>query len=374
VSAPRRTRELARTVLLHPHPAVELVPEMAADEWQAFKSDIVQRGILQPLEVLKDNVVVDGRHRLRAARELKLARVPVRLVEPPDVVEHILLAASRRRNLSAGQLAALAVELELHRRNLREATERKPSKLPAGAGVATLPPGGRVREAIARHAGVSPRTVQDALTVYEHDKHVFAEVKAGLKPVHIAARELRRQHRHAAIAAAPALPRGRYDLVYADPPWRLGNPNSEYAPDNYYPTLPIDEIKALNVPAARDAVLFLWAVNRLLPEALEVMQAWGFAYRANISWDKLSIGQGIWTRGQHELLLIGVRGNYPPPTPRRRVSSVLRAKRGRHSEKPAAMYTQLERMYPRARKLELFARGKPRSGWTAWGNEVETAA
>ena len=44
------------------------------------------------------------------------------------------------------------------------------------------------------------------------------------------------------------------------------------------------------------------------------------------------------------------------------------AEMGRHSEKPAHAHTLIERMYPNARRLELFARGAPRTGWTAWGN------
>ena len=170
------------------------------------------------------------------------------------------------------------------------------------------------------------------------------------------------------------MPCGSFELIYADPPWQLGNPSSEWAPENYYPTLPLEQIKTLDVPVATDAVLFLWAVNALLPEAIEVMQAWGFEYRTNMVWDKQSIGLGVWLRSQHELLILGRRGNHPPPTTRRRVASILAAPRRRHSEKPQQMYELLERMYPDATKLELFARGKPRPGWTAWGNQLEAAA
>ena len=83
---------------------------------------------------------------------------------------------------------------------------------------------------------------------------------------------------------------------------------------------------------------------------------------------------GVWLRSQHELLLLGRRGNYAPPPRRRLVPSILPARRGRHSEKPQAMYQLLERMYPNASKLELFARGRPRPGWTAWGNQLEQEA
>ena len=86
---------------------------------------------------------------------------------------------------------------------------------------------------------------------------------------------------------------------------------------------------------------------------------------------KPSIGPGRWVRNQHEPLLLGRRGNYPAPYPKDLPSSVIHAKRGRHSEKPPCVYERIERMYPHASKLELFARGTPRPGWAAWGNEVE---
>jgi N6-adenosine-specific RNA methylase IME4 len=49
---------------------------------------------------------------------------------------------------------------------------------------------------------------------------------------------------------------------------------------------------------------------------------------------------------------------------------VIEAKKRGHSRKPDEAYERIEHMYPTASKVELFARGKPRPGWTAWGNEV----
>ena len=102
------------------------------------------------------------------------------------------------------------------------------------------------------------------------------------------------------------------------------------------------------------------------------MRAWGFTYKTNFCWDKGSIGLGVWARYRHELLLVGVRGGFSPPEPTHRCDSIIERKRGRHSEKPACVYELIERMYPGTTKLELFCRGKARSGWTAWGNEAET--
>jgi len=178
----------------------------------------------------------------------------------------------------------------------------------------------------------------------------------------------------AQIVPAPALPEGPFELIYADPPWQLGHPDSRHAPENHYPSMPLDDIKALSIPAADDAILYLWTVNHLLPQALDVCTAWGFQYVGNLAWVKPSIGLGVWARNRHELLLIGRRGRISPPEPDQRPDSVIEAKRARHSAKPATVYTLLETAYQHLSKLELFHRGHARPGWTTWGNETGPAA
>jgi N6-adenosine-specific RNA methylase IME4 len=125
-----------------------------------------------------------------------------------------------------------------------------------------------------------------------------------------------------------------FEVIYADPPWRYDNGTPGREIERHYPTMTQQEICALPVPVARNAVLFLWAVSPKLPEALDVMAAWGFTYRSSAVWDKEFMGMGYWFRGQHELLLVGVRGQWSPPPQPLRVSSVYREARGRHSRKP----------------------------------------
>ena len=346
---------------------------MAPDAYQAFRADIARRGVLCPLEVTSEGVVLDGRERLKAARELGLERVPVRVVAPADELEHIILAALERRQLSASQRAALAVELTRYHELRGEARERQLQNLRQQTEVATLPPRGKTRGVAAGWAGVSPRTLQDAATVRAHDPELFERVKRGELAADVAARRVRRALRDAALPLPAPLPGGPFELVYADPPWQLGNPDGPYAPENHYPTLSLEELNALEVPAAKDACLFLWAVNSLLPEALQVIEAWGFTYLTSLVWVKPSLGLGNWARNRHELLLWARRGSFPAPDPEERPDSVFEAPRGRHSQKPACVYELIERAYTRASKLELFARGAPRPGWVAWGNEVEKA-
>jgi N6-adenosine-specific RNA methylase IME4 len=113
----------------------------------------------------------------------------------------------------------------------------------------------------------------------------------------------------------------------------------------------------------------------MLQAALEVMAAWGFEYRSEIIWVKDKIGLGEWVRNQHEILMIGRRGAFPPPPTAVRSPSVIAAPRLKeHSAKPEIFAELIERWYREMPKIELFRRGPARPGWSAWGNEVKAKA
>jgi N6-adenosine-specific RNA methylase IME4 len=106
-----------------------------------------------------------------------------------------------------------------------------------------------------------------------------------------------------------------------------------------------------------------------LPDGLRVLEAWGFKYRTTLVWVKERVGMGDLFRLQHELLLVGVHGDVPMPSPPTRPSSVITAPRRGHSEKPEELYTIIESMFPDLPRVELFARRR-RPGWDAWGNQL----
>jgi len=168
------------------------------------------------------------------------------------------------------------------------------------------------------------------------------------------------------------IPSGKFAVIYADPPWQYSNSGFNESAESQYSTMPTedickmsDEVEAWSTP---ETVLFLWATNPLLPDALEVMQAWGFDYKTNMAWIKdKGRGKGWFLQSKHELLLIGTRTNTPHPNVR--PDSCFEADRGPvHSRKPVKAYEIIESMYDGA-KLEMFCR-KPRDGWEAHGNEL----
>jgi len=182
------------------------------------------------------------------------------------------------------------------------------------------------------------------------------------------------------LAATPALPDGVYRVIYADPPWEYGdkrtNDEQSGSAESQYPTMAVDELCGMAVRdiAAADSVLFLWATAPCLPEAMQVIEAWGFTYKAQFVWDKLKGFNGHYNDVRHELLLIATRGSCVPAVDSLD-PSVVPEKRTKHSKKPDRFYELIERLYPLGNEthVELFAR-RPRPGWQSWGNQVDAAA
>ncbi len=175
------------------------------------------------------------------------------------------------------------------------------------------------------------------------------------------------------------LPPGPFGLIMADPPWHFRTHSTKgitaKGAAGQYATMTRDEIEALPIAdlAARDAILWLWATNPMLPDAFAVMRAWGFTFKTAGHWakttkhGKLAFGTGYILRCAGEPFLIGTRGK---PRTSRSVRSVVMGQVRQHSRKPEEAYAAAERLLPDVARLDLFSR-QPREGWQAWGNEAD---
>ncbi len=380
------------------HSIADIFPRMSAAEYAALRDDIQKNGQREPIWVWNDQII-DGRHRAQACEELG--------IEP----------ASRQYDGDESTLVAFVVSLNLHRRHLDESQRSM-----VFARLATLPKGANQHTQIcapsqaqlAEMLNIGVRTGQHGKQVLDHGapelvqavesgrvsvsaaatiadelkehKEQQAEIVArGEREILEAAKAIRtkksEERRAERIGKIVEISKGnaplgqiaeRYPVIYADPPWRYEYIETESrAIENQYPTMTLDEIKALDLDsiALDDCVLFMWATSPKLAEAFEVLRAWGFEYRTCAVWDKQKIGMGYYFRQQHELLLVAVRGQPMTPAPANRPSSVLSFPRGEHSAKPVEVYELIEAMYPELPKLEMFCRS-PRDGWGAWGNQA----
>lgn len=170
-----------------------------------------------------------------------------------------------------------------------------------------------------------------------------------------------------------------YRTILADPPWRFtlhSEAGEEKSPQAQYACMALPDIAALPVGQLAHpdgCALVMWATFPMLPEALDVMRAWGFAFVTGGAWAKQSstgakwaFGTGYVLRSAAELFLIGKRGDVSPLN--RSTRNLLVAPVREHSRKPDQFRTDIEALFPGPR-AELFARERA-PGWDAWGNEV----
>lgn len=188
----------------------------------------------------------------------------------------------------------------------------------------------------------------------------------------------------------PALPDGKYDVIYADPPWdyngKLQYDKSSKAKEELdpskpifissasfkYPTLKLKELKKLDIRkiSADNCLLFMWTTSPHLVQAIELGTSWGFEYRTvAFVWDKMAHNPGQYTLSNCELCLVFKKGKIPTPRGARNVQQLVRVKRTKHSAKPKEVREGIERMFPTQKKIELFARTRA-EGWDVWGLEI----
>lgn len=181
----------------------------------------------------------------------------------------------------------------------------------------------------------------------------------------------------------------KYQIIYADPPWSYNDKMSghSFSLDHEYVTQDIQWIKSLpiNEMADKNCVLFLWVVNPLLPEAFEVIKAWGFKYKTvAFNWVKTTSNghyvsnMGRWTMGNNEMVLLATKGK--PQRIRKDIKQLVMSERKEHSKKPDIVRKLIVDLMGDLPRVELFARGEKSKdlfsfnrfdGWDTFGNEVQ---
>ena len=369
---------------LSPIPKYQLLPPLPPADDEALEADIAERGVMVAVEVDENGEILDGHHRHRIAQALG---IDCPTVTRPGMSEaqkqlHVLALNLYRRHLSDAQkvLIGMAVEdnvaKEARQRqlsSLRQNADGRPGQL-SGTGETRDEVAERVRLGSGRTYARGKRVIEKARDLAPD---LLERVESGdstvtLRDLNKQVRQAEKARRVAEIARSmpPDLTTlGSFGVLYADPPWRYepGSTTPDRVVENHYPTMALEDICGLKVPADDNAVLFLWATSPKLAEAMEVVAAWGFTYKTCLVWVKDRVGTGSYARQRHELLLVATRG--APGTPVEARDSVIEARRREHSVKPDVVYEVIEGMYPHLPRVELFAR-RPRHGWAAWGNQA----
>ena len=372
-----------RTTDLKPHPMNRKLygEEVLPPE---FVASIRENGILVPLAVKEDGTIISGHRRWQAALALKMEYVPVQVVRYADDLDEreAIIEFNRQREKTFSQKMAEAEELEAVERERAE--RRRLSNLKRGEEkpeVEMLPPReyGKTRNKVAAAVGLgSGRTYDKAAKVWQAAKQgnetaqkLLEKLDKGQTTISAAYKQLIvEEEKRKAIEQIEKLepPSGLYEVIVADPPWGYEKRAEDMTHRGRcpYPTMTVDEIKALEIPAAENCVLWLWTTNAFMHDAYHVLETWGFVPKTILTWVKDKIGLGDWLRGQTEHCILAVKGK--PVVTLTNQSTVIYGPLREHSRKPDEFYELVESLC-RGRKLELFAR-QTRPGWSVYGAET----
>jgi len=161
---------------------------------------------------------------------------------------------------------------------------------------------------------------------------------------------------------------GQFDIIVIDPPWMY---DREYDPASSriaspYPEMMQEELLKIKLPAKEDCILWLWTTNTFMRDAYELIEAWGFAPKTILTWNKVNLGVGYYLRNVTEHCILAVKGS--PIWTNKTHTTLINEKRTKHSAKPEAFYKLVDEICYGS-KLDYFAR-KKREGWSVYGDEI----
>ena len=170
--------------LLEPYPFSGIFPELPAEELRHLAQDIKQRGQIEPI-ILYEGQILDGRNRHKACQMIGVKPRfeefnPKTAKRSPE--EFVLSCNLRRRHLSTGQKAAIALEWA----DQLELSPRSGNAKSAGR------PRGALLEA-AKHIGIERQRVFEARQIRETNAGLYQELKAGRRSLNSALDEIKPQ-------------------------------------------------------------------------------------------------------------------------------------------------------------------------------------
>lgn len=384
---------------VHINPEFEkLIPPLSPDEFAQLEANILAEGVRDPLVIAvypDDNgeeltFLADGHNRYRIAQKHGLTfRTDKRTFTwEDDVVIWMIDNQKGRRNLTDFVKLELAeVKAERLRRKGKEKYEQtrvfygnQHTGLLSTIDNEPQDKHNTQKEIAADLGWSTGKVAMGQKVMKEAPEEVKQQVRTGEISINQAYKEVKKaeiEQRRAEIReelVKHELNTGekKYRIIYADPPWKYGNDIPEYVtgPQDYYLLMGTSDICDMPVKdiSESNAVLFLWSTSPHLPEAFEVVKAWGFEYKAAFIWDKVKHNMGYYNSVRHELLLVCTRGSCTPDV-KKLFDSVVSIERTEHSKKPEYFREIIETIYTHGNKIELFAREAP-DGWDVFGNQI----
>lgn len=371
------------------HEAAAIFPGMRSIEFEALKEDIKQNGQQVPIS-LYQNEVVDGRHRLRACRELGIAPLFVSVEDiGGSIGAYVVSMNLHRRHLTDSQRGMIAAKLANlnvgDNQHTAQAVSQGEAAKELSVSVDTLQRAKKVHQS--GHTGLIEAVecgdidVSNALTLTKLDTTELDALTA--LPAETRAKEMRQKVRDVKkqqkeehvrmmlVGRHPLPPKPHYDtsigkfqVLYADPFANVGNNRTAEQLQLHMKDMGDIPVQAVTDD---DAALFLVVPVSLLEYGLKIAKTWGFTYRSHAACVTNNDAGGAYFTETHKLLIIATCGGGIGPDVR--PSSVIQCGAGERDETPEALYHVMETMFPAQSKLQIFRHSWQSENWCVWEND-----
>lgn len=335
---------------------------MQADELQDLVTDIKNNGLIEPI-VLYEDKILDGRNRYLACGEAG-EKPHYDYYKGDEPVSYVVSKNLHRRHLNPTQCGVIGEKLSNMRQG--ERTDLEPSD--------NCP---KVSQSqAAKILNISPKTIQRVRKVKQEAPELMPKLESGEMTAHEAVKIIKKDKRDREIQEQIkeieqndfTPPTYNYDVIVIDPPWPYGtkyDPNGRRAA-NPYPEMSLDDIKAIEIPASDDCVLWLWTTHKFMRYSFDIIDTWGFRDVAIITWVKDRMGLGTHIRSQSEFCIMALKGK--PVINLTNQTTVINGKLKEHSRKPDEFYDMVNSLCV-GYKLDYFSR-EQRKGWDQYGNDT----
>lgn len=366
-----------------------LIPPLTPEEYENLENSITEDGCRDSIITWNDTIV-DGHNRydICLKNNIKFNTIKKEFDDINQVKLWMINNQNGRRNLTDGWKFELAQSKKAIL--ILKGKENLKTNIGGGQRLSTVDKGKEhnTQKELAKGLGWSSGKVAQADVVWQNaPKEVKEEIKKGEKTFNEAYKNIKKEERLGKIKLQRAeiekevleKPKGKYDVIVIDPPWRYDGDIYKaqkdnlptYEPEGFrgtapYPTMSLEEIKNIKLPVKDDCVLWLWTTNLFLLDMGALLENWGFEIKSILTWDKEHFGTGRWLRSQTEHCILAIKGK--PFFNNTKWGTLIREKRTIHSKKPEIFYTMVDEICA-GRKLDYFARNK-RAGWDVYGDEV----
>jgi len=329
---------------------------------EPLKKSIKEIGLMHPVVINEDNILIAGERRLKALKELGWKDTPITKINLKNIVRGEYDENAVRKDFTKTEAVAIWQAMESY-----QGQKGLPSKFDGSP---------ERRQRAAKFLGMSTDTLSKAKQIIDNGNEKLINEMDKTGKVNRVYRKIKIEEKKKEIKklVPEKVIKGVYDIIVIDPPWKysINDENDEYDPESNrgivpYPTMEYETLKKIKIPAAENCILWLWTTNNHIHQALHLVEDWGFEKKGLITWNKQIFGTGRWFRSQTEHIIFAIKGK--PYFQNTKWTTLISEKRTTHSTKPEIFYKMVDETCA-GRKLDYFAR-KKREGWDSYGDEVK---